>query len=192
LNEVCRGDVALIAQRTGYHARFSRVIYSGKPLACIRPGGRGLFGDAVLTKAAIESTASRAFTAQAGPERRVWLCVATRAGVEVCTAHLASHEADEAAANDPQCIELSALLARRAAGHTVIFGGDLNRYASCAPRGFWVRTDSAGHQDPGIQHIYGTGALRVPAARVLHAEHTDHDVLLLTARMRVRQKIHPR
>ena len=88
LNEACRGDVARIARRTGYHLRFSRVIYRGEPLRCVRPGGRGLFGDAVLTKAAIESTDSHDFEAQAGIERRRWLCVTTRVGVDVCTAHL--------------------------------------------------------------------------------------------------------
>jgi len=180
-NEACGGDVALIARRTGYHLRFSKVIYYGKPLPCIRPGGRGLFGDAVLTKAAIESTDSQAFEAQAGPERRLWLCVSTRVGVDVCTAHLASPETDEVAANDPQCAELRALLVRRAATRTVIFGGDVNRLPSCAPHGFWTRTDSSAHQDPGSQHVYGTGALRSPSARVLPATHTDHDVLLVRA-----------
>jgi hypothetical protein len=81
-NEACGSDVRLIARRTGYHLRFSRVIYQGEPLPCIHPGGRGLFGDAVLTKAAIESTDSQAFEAQAGPERRQWLCVSTRVAVD--------------------------------------------------------------------------------------------------------------
>ena len=180
-NEACGNDVALIARRTGYHLRFSRVIYYGKPLPCIRPGGRGLFGDAVLTKAAIESTDSQPFAAQAGPERREWLCASTRVGVEVCTAHLASPEPDEVAANAPQCAELRALLASRAAARTVIFGGDVNRRPSCAPHGFWTRTDSSAHQDPGSQHVYGTGALRSPSARVVPATHTDHDVLLVSA-----------
>src|SRR3954447_7751899 len=71
-NEACRSDVALIARRTGYHLRFSRVIYRGERLRCVRPGGRGLFGDAVLTEAAIESTDEQDFEAQAGIERR-WL-----------------------------------------------------------------------------------------------------------------------
>jgi endonuclease/exonuclease/phosphatase family metal-dependent hydrolase len=181
VNEACGGDVALIARRTGYHLRFTMVIYHGNPLPCVHPGGRGLFGDAVLTKAAITSTDSQAFQAQAGPERRRWLCVSTRAGVEVCTAHLASHETDEAAANDPQCAELSALLARRAATGTVIFGGDVNRRASCAPRRFWTRTDSSAHQDPGNQHVYGTDTLWPSAARLLPAAHTDHDILLVRA-----------
>src|SRR5947209_16675221 len=73
-NEACSGDVALIARRTGYHLRFARVIYNDKQLRCIKPHGRGLFGVAVLTKTAIESTSSHAFKTQAGPERRESLC----------------------------------------------------------------------------------------------------------------------
>jgi endonuclease/exonuclease/phosphatase family metal-dependent hydrolase len=182
-NEACRRDVALIARRTGYHLRFSTVIYYGRPLPCVRPGGRGLFGDAVLTKAAIQSTDTEAFKAQGGPERRRWLCVGTQIGVDVCTAHLASPEADEVAANEPQCAELRALLARRAAARTVIFGGDVNRRPSCAPRGFWTRTDRSAHQDPGSQQVYGTGAFRAPSALVEPATHTDHDVLLVRAHL---------
>jgi endonuclease/exonuclease/phosphatase family metal-dependent hydrolase len=181
VNEACSGDMARIARRTGYQLRFSRVIYGGRPLPCIDPAGRGLFGDAVLTRAAITSAVTHAFGAQAGPERRVWLCVSTRVGVEVCSAHLASHQAVEAAANEPQCIELRALLAGRAALHTVIFGGDVNGLGSCAPPGFWIRTDASAQQNGGIQHVYGTRALRSPTARVLRALHTDHDFLLVRA-----------
>jgi endonuclease/exonuclease/phosphatase family metal-dependent hydrolase len=182
-NEACRADVALIARRTGYHFRFSAVIYHGRDLPCIKPGGRGLFGDAVLTKSSIQNSDSHAFAAQAGPEQRQWLCAGTRMGVEVCTAHLASPERDEAAANAPQCAQLAAMLARRSAAHTVIFGGDVNRLSSCAPPSFWTRTDRSGRQDPGSQQIYGTAALRMPSARVLPAVHTDHDVLLVSARI---------
>ena len=181
-NEACRGDLARIARRTGYHLRFARVIYRGEPLQCIRPGGRGLFGDAVLTRAAIESADSREFRAQAGVERRRWLCVTTRAGVDVCTAHLAERTTAEAAANDRQCAELEMLLARRAAGRTLIFGGDVNRRGSCAPAGFWTRSDRSAGRPPGLQHAYGTGALRSPSAEVVPARHTDHDVLLVRAR----------
>ena len=186
-NEACRGDVVWIARQTGYEVRFSKVIYDGKPLPCVRPGGRGLFGDAVLTKAAIGSADSRPFEAQAGPERRQWLCVSTRIGVDVCTAHLASPERVEVAANDPQCAELRAVLTRRAAARTVIFGGDVNRRPSCAPPGFWTRTDGSAHQDPGRQQVYGTAALRSPAAQVLPAVHTDHDVLLVHAHLSARR-----
>ena len=137
-NEICRNDVALIARRTGYLVRFSRVIYLGERLRCVQPGGRGLFGHAVLTKAAIESTDSQDFEAQAGIERRRWLCVTTRVDVDVdvCTAHLNTRTTVEVAGNDGQCAELTALLARRAAARTVIFGGDVNRRHSCAPDGF--------------------------------------------------------
>ena len=89
--------------RTGFHLRFSSVIYYGKPLPCIHPGGRGLFGDAVLTKAPIQSSDSQPFKTQVGPEQRQWLCVSTRVAVDVCTADLASHETVEVAANAPQC-----------------------------------------------------------------------------------------
>jgi endonuclease/exonuclease/phosphatase family metal-dependent hydrolase len=185
VNEACSRDVAWIARQTGYHLRFSRVIYNRKPLPCVHPGGRGLFGDAVLTKAAIESGESRTFEAQAGPERRQWLCISTRVGVDVCTAHLASHETDEVAANAPQCAELRALLARRGAARAVIFGGDVNGRASCAPHGFWTRTDRFAHQDPGSQQVYGTAAFRSPSARAVPARHTDHDVLLVHAHLGV-------
>ena len=180
LNETCRDDVVRIARRTGYHLRFTRVVYAGKRLRCVRPGGRGLFGDAVLTEAAIASHESRDFEAQAGPERRRWLCVVTRAGVEVCTAHLNTRSPVEIAGNDAQCAELAALLARRAAARTVTFGGDVNRRdSSCAPDGLWTRTDESAEQAPGLQHVYGSGSLRSPSAEVVPAERSDHDVLLV-------------
>ena len=179
-NEACRSDVALIARQTGYHLRFSRVIYLGERLPCVQPLGRGLFGNAVLTKAAIESTDSQDFEAQAGIERRRWLCVSTGVGVDVCTAHLNTRATVEVVGNDAQCAELATLLARRAA-RTVIFGGDVNRRLSCAPEGFWTRTDRAAGQAPGLQHVYGSDALREPSAEVVPTTHSDHDVLLVRA-----------
>lgn len=183
LNEACGDDAASIARRTGYHLRFSIVIYGRGPLRCIRPVGRGFFGDAVLTRAAIESSESQAFKAQADIERRGWLCVTTRLEIDVCTAHLSERTPTEFAGNDGQCTELTALLARRAATRTVIFGGDLNRRSSCAPGGFWVRTDSSAHQDPGLQQVYGTGTLRSPASEVVPTMHTDHSILLVSAQL---------
>jgi endonuclease/exonuclease/phosphatase family metal-dependent hydrolase len=187
LNEVCRRDVARIARGTGYHLRFSRVIYGGRRLPCVRPGGRGLFGNAVLTEAATESTVSRDFKAQSGPERRRWLCVTTRAGVDVCAAHLNTRSPIEIAGNIAQCKELGRLLARRASTRPVLFGGDVNRRDSCAPDGFWTRTDRSADQAPGLQHVYGSDALRSPSAEVVPAEHTDHDVLLVRAHITGRQ-----
>jgi hypothetical protein len=181
VNEACRSDVARIARRTGYHLRFSRVIYGGERLSCVRPGDRGLFGDAVLTAAQADSAESRDFVAQAGPERRRWLCVTTT--VDVCTAHLNTRSRVEIAGNDAQCVELAALLARRAAARIVIFGGDVNRRRSCAPGGLWTRTDRSAGQAAGLQHAYGSGALRSPLAEVVPAAHTDHDVLVVRARL---------
>lgn len=182
-NEACGNDVALIARRTGYHVRFSSVIYAGRPLRCIRPGGRGLFGDAILTKSRIESGDGQAFEAQTDIERRQWLCVTIQADVDVCTAHLGERTPLEVAGNHGQCAELVALLARRAATHAVIFGGDVNRRSTCAPHGFWALTDRSAHQDPGLQQVYGTGAFRSPSAEVVPTRHTDHDILLVRARM---------
>jgi len=180
-NEACQSDVALIARSTGYHLRFSRVIYLGERLRCVQPGGRGFFGNAVLTKAAIESTDGQDFVSQAGIERRGWLCVTTRIDIDVCTAHLNTRTTIELTGNDAQCAELTALLARRAAARAVIFGGDVNRRPSCAPGGFWTGTDSSAGQTPGLQHVYGSGALRPPSAEVVPATHSDHDVLLVRA-----------
>lgn len=180
-NEACGNDVAAIARRTGYHASFSTVTYGRGPLECIRPGGRGVFGDAVLTRAAIVSSDHRAFVSQTDIEHRQWLCVTTQVDIDVCTAHLSERIPIEVAANNGQCAELKVLLARRAAARTVIFGGDLNRRSSCAPAGFWTRTDIAARQNPGLQQVYGTGALQSPSAEVLPASHTDHDVLVVRA-----------
>jgi endonuclease/exonuclease/phosphatase family metal-dependent hydrolase len=182
-NETCRRDVARIARRTGYHVRFTRVIYRGERLRCVRPGGRGLFGDAVLTEAPIKRTDSHDFETQAGIERRRWLCVTTRVDVDVCTAHLNTRSPIEVAGNDAQCIELAMLLARRAAARTVTFGGDVNRRRSCAPDGVWTRTDRSADQAPGLQHVYGSGTLRSPSAEVVPATHSDHDVLLVHAQL---------
>ena len=182
-NEACRGDVARIARGTGYRLRFSRVIYRGERLRCVRPGGRGLFGDAVLTKAVIETTDEHDFKAQAGIERRRWLCVTTRVAVDVCTAHLNTRSTIEVAGNNAQCAELTALIARRASARTVIFGGDVNRRRSCAPHGVWTRDDGSADQAPGLQHVYGSGALRSASAQVVPATHTDHDFLLVRAHL---------
>jgi len=182
-SEACRNDVTRIARETGYHLRFSIVIYGPRPFRCVRPGGRGLFGDAILTRGAILATQNHAFRGQAGPERRRWLCVTTRAGVDVCTAHLATRDAVEVAANDAQCTELAAVLHRRRDARAVIFGGDVNRPTPCAPAGFWIRTDASGGQSPGLQQAYGRGALRAPAVEVLPFAHSDHDVLIVRARL---------
>ena len=148
-NEACSGDVALIARRTDYHWRFSTVIYYGKPLACIRPGGRGLFGDAVLIRAAVDSSESHAFRAQAGPEQRRWLCVDTRPGVDVCTAHRLAR-ARRGGRKRPAVRRAQIVARASAASGTVIFGGDLNHRSACAPNGFWIRPTGQPVRTPAV------------------------------------------
>jgi hypothetical protein len=123
------------------------------------------------------------FPGETGIERRRWLCVSTRGDVDVCTAHLNTRSAVEVAGNDRQCAELAAVLARRPATRAVIFGGDVNRRPACAPAGFWTRTDASAHQDAGLQQAYGSGAFRSPSAQVLAFAHSDHDVLVVRARL---------
>jgi hypothetical protein len=161
-----------------------------------------LFGDAVLTEAAIASTDSQDFEAQAGIERRRWLCVTTRVDVDVCTAHLNTRSTVEVAG------ERGAVLrARRASrasrGRThrhlrwrrqrleellarpVTAGEELDRRRSCAPAGLWTRTDGSAEQAPGLQRVYGSSSLRSPSAEVVPATRTDHDLLLLHTHLTV-------
>jgi hypothetical protein len=183
LNEICRADVRRIARRVGYHLRFAIVVYAGERLPCVDPGGRGLFGNAILTRDRVIATAGRPFASQAGPEERRWMCVTTRRGT-VCGAHLEARLDDpDRVTNRAQCAEVGRVLTLYAArGRPVTFGGDMNRLSSCAPPGFWTRTDWAGGGIPGVQHVYGSRSLTRPVARVVRADLTDHDFLAVEAR----------
>ncbi|MEU6798999.1 endonuclease/exonuclease/phosphatase family protein [Nonomuraea wenchangensis] len=176
LNEACSGDVAQIAERTGYHYRFATIIYNGAPLACKTPAGRGEFGNAVLTKEAIRAAEDAPYSVFSGVEQRRWLCVTTARRVDVCTSHLSTDGEAAGSANSTQCGELAQVLASRA-GRPVVFAGDVNRRASCAPEGLWTLTDAAASQAPGIQHAYGnlTGA----QLEIERTTYTDHDALVI-------------
>jgi hypothetical protein len=183
VNEACRQDGVRIARRTAYHVRFVPVHYAGAPLRCVDPGGRGLFGHAVLTGRPIVRSESGIFQAQAELEERRWLCVSTRGGVDVCTAHLEKPDTSDAeAANEDQCVELGQVLSRRASGFT-LFGGDVNRRGSCAPPGSWSRTDAAADQSPGVQHVYGSPTIEDPVVQVLPSAFSDHDLMLVRAQL---------
>ena len=185
LNEVCRGDVANIAARTGYHWRFTRVPYLREPLPCRNPSGRGLFGNAVLTRAAVSRSVAGGFKAQDVLEQRRWLCVTTTQRVVVCTTHLeAPVSAATLVVNYRQCGELADLLAVRAARGPTLAAGDMNGYRSCAPESMWTRTDGEASQKAGIQHIYGSaGSLRAPSTTLVPATASDHDFVQVTARL---------
>src|SRR5438477_190972 len=169
-NEACSGDVALIAQRTGYHLRFSKVIYNGKPLPCRQPGGRGFFGDAVLSRPPILSAASQPFEAQAGPERREWMCVSIQIGIDVCTAHLAAHEPVEAAANELQCgqlpwVTLAAIL--RSSQITVVWPPPALSVTSTEGR--------SARPEPGLAVEELAGDIQVTGMARGFLDHVQHD-----------------
>ena len=184
LNEVCSGDAAMIARRTGYEMRFAAVLLAGEPLPCVDPRGRGVFGLAVLTRDGITTAHDQAFAVQAGAEQRRWMCVTTDRPVTVCTAHLSTPESAAARrVNDAECRELRGVLAQYDAAATTVFGGDVNRQAPCAPPTMWATADASATQAPGIQHIYGSTSLAEPAARVVPATYTDHDFFLTASRL---------
>ena len=183
MNEACRLDAVRIARRTGYRVRFVPVRYADELLPCVDPGGRGLFGLAVLTKSPVAGSESDVFRAQAELEERRWLCVSTVDGVDVCTAHLEAPDTDDAAAaNDGQCAELSRVLTDRGS-QSLLFGGDLNRRGSCAPAGAWNHTDAASDRLPGLQHVYGSTAFDDPVAEVVSWPFSDHDLLVVRAQV---------
>ena len=182
LNEACSGDAAEIARRAGYHVRFAPVIYRGAELPCVKPEGRGVFGNAVLTKERIVSSQDAAFEAQSGVEERRWICATTARRITACSSHLSTRGSLEAhAANDAQCAELAAVLSSYEGA--AVFGGDVNRQESCAPDGWWTLTDAAAAQAPGIQHVYGNHRLASPTGTVVPAVHTDHDFLRADTRL---------
>ncbi|MFC7724259.1 phosphatidylinositol-specific phospholipase C/glycerophosphodiester phosphodiesterase family protein [Nocardioides sp. GCM10028917] len=182
LNEACSGDAAEIARRAGYHVRFAAVIYRGAELPCVKPEGRGVFGNAVLTKERIVSSQDAAFAAQSGVEERRWICATTARRVTACSSHLSTRGSLEAqAANDAQCAELAALLSSYEGA--VLFGGDVNRQESCAPDGWWTLTDATAAQAPGIQHVYGNDRVATPTGTVVPAVRTDHDFLRADTRL---------
>lgn len=185
VNEACSGDIERIAAETGYQVRFATVIYRGTPFECVKPEGRGVFGNAVLTKERITASQDQPFTTQFGVEERRWLCATTARDATVCTAHLSTRGSDGArAANDAQCAELASTLARYHAMRPTIFGGDVNRQGSCAAPGMWTLTDSAASQAPGIQHSYGSDyGFLTPTAEIQSATYTDHDYLHANTRL---------
>jgi endonuclease/exonuclease/phosphatase family metal-dependent hydrolase len=184
LNEVCSRDVARIAEGTGYHWRFSTVLYGGRPLPCRAPSGRGVFGNALLAAVEITATVDRRFSAQSiDPEQRRWLCVATAQRVTVCTTHL-SAASEVGTAVLRQCAEFTEVLAVRARRGPTIAAGDMNKLGSCAPAGMWTHTDWGWAQKPGVQHAYGSAShLRAVTSKTLPATYTDHDFLYVRARL---------
>jgi endonuclease/exonuclease/phosphatase family metal-dependent hydrolase len=184
LNEVCEADVKELAARTGYFARFAAVSSYVLPDDCIDPGGRGVYGIAVLTKARITASVDRPFAAQErNSEQRRWLCVTTDE-TRVCTTHLEIRGRDRLdVANDAQCDEFARVLAEMGRDGPVITGGDVNRDDPCPAAGMWVRADGVARQAPGQQHVYATTDFEDPHTQIVPMEHTDHDTLMITSEL---------
>lgn len=179
LNEVCEQDVARIARKTGYRLRFVPVPVFDEPFPCTDPGGRGVFGLAVLTAGVVREVESRDFSTRSFIETRGWLCVTTDPAT-VCTAHLAPPVSPaDRRDNARECGELRAMLDRRAAAGPVVFAGDVNRSQPCVPDSMWSADDAAASQSPGVQHVYGSRSLGTPEVMTIASERTDHDVLVV-------------
>ena len=86
--------------------------------------------------------------------------------------------------NEAQCRELADLLAHRKHRGPLLASGDMNRAEPCAPPGMWTRTDAAALQSAGLQHVYGNSWFADPVVRVEPMRSTDHDALVVTARLR--------
>ncbi|HET7196214.1 MAG TPA: hypothetical protein VFI99_14615 [Nocardioides sp.] len=184
ITEACSADAAEIARRTGYRLRFAAVSYRGAPIPCVDPGGRGVFGLAVLAKDTITSSHGRAFAIQTRGEQRRWLCATTVRNVTICTAHLSTRDSTgQRVANDGECRELHDVLARRQRGGATVFGGDMNRQRTCAPATMSTNRDSAATQSAGIQHIYSSMPLDRSSLRVAAATYTDHDFLFAASNL---------
>ena len=183
LSEVCRADVEEMAAELAFQVRFTAVSSYRLPDDCIDPGGRGVFGIAVLTKAAITASVERPYATQSDLEQRRWLCVTTHEAT-VCTTHLEIRGRGRLdAVNDAQCVEFGQALRRLGTDRPVIAGGDLNRATDCAAPGMWVGTDNDAVQLPGSQHVYATTDFVGPRSRIVGMEYTDHDALVVTGHL---------
>jgi hypothetical protein len=99
----------------------------------------------------------------------------------VCTSHLSTDGTAPGSANSIQCAELGQVLATRGRTRPTIFAGDVNRSTSCAPKDVWTLTDAAATRLSGIQQAYGN--LVAPTAEVEPITFTDHDALIVRARL---------
>jgi endonuclease/exonuclease/phosphatase (EEP) superfamily protein YafD len=184
LSEVCRSDVEQIATDLGYEVRFAAVASYVLPDDCVDPGGRGVFGMAVLTRAPVLSSTGGPYRAQdKGIEQRRWLCVTTDE-TQVCTTHLEVRGRPRLdAVNDAQCREFAQVLRRLGGGRSLIAAGDLNRGGACAAPAMWIGTDRAAEQAPGKQQAYASEAFGAPQTSIVPMAYSDHDALVVTARL---------
>jgi endonuclease/exonuclease/phosphatase (EEP) superfamily protein YafD len=178
VTEACSGDAERIASAAGLHVTFFTVRIFGSALPCVDPGGRGMFGNAVLTSAPPLAVRDRPYNRQSDEEERRVVCAQTE-NLWVCGTHLSVRGYGFGPVNDAQCTELAGFLVRLSRIRPTLVAGDMNRRESCAPSGWWSESDGQALQLPGVQHVYGDGRLDPHAVEVHPMSHTDHDALVV-------------
>jgi Endonuclease/Exonuclease/phosphatase family len=180
LNEVCRGDIAVIERGFGAAAAAFRPAIDRRTGEAVRCVDGEQYGIAVLTRRPATLTTGGIYPTQdpVGPEQRAWLCV-DATDYTTCTTHLDNGNTAVARA---QCDYLlgTALPSMRARGWpaSAVLGGDFNLRAdvqSCLASGD-RRID-----DGGVQNVVVTSAFAITSQRLLDMrDTTDHPGLLVT------------
>ena len=191
LNEICRGDVSVLARalsdsehRGVVAAAFKAAVQPGSddPVHC-RNGQR--YGIGLLARLTPPdrryTTSSGRYRAQdsGDTEERVWLCLHADARFYACTTHL-TNTSPSVALRQCRYLMDTALPALRTSADPLILGADLNLGAggssdtqACMPSGV-VDTD-----DDGSQHIVVSAPLTITASRPIDMHGTtDHPGLL--------------
>lgn len=199
LNEVCRDDVAVLAQAlsaahrgkavaSGFEAVVERT--TGRPNRCVNGQEYGVGVLASLGSAAAGyRSLGGVYPSQdpADPEERVWLCVEVPARLLACTTHTASTSTAVAFAQCRYFMDSALPMVRRQLGEVpVVLGADLNIPAAsspgpqaCLPSGY-RRTDDGSRQDVVVSP---TVAIRSHLVVDMRGA-TDHPGLLVDLTLR--------
>jgi hypothetical protein len=194
VNEVCRGDVSVLAQAlssTFPAARVAKAFTSarnGATQAPVRCENSQQYGDGVLVVVPSSAPGSRSYRGvypvqdPRDIEQRVWVCIGLARRMSACTTHTASTSATFAI---DQCRYLLGsavpILSGGDGGNPVILGADLNLAArgspspqSCLPSGY-QRVD-----DDALQDVVVSPGVEVRSHSVLDMDDTtDHPALLV-------------
>ncbi|HZC69589.1 MAG TPA: endonuclease/exonuclease/phosphatase family protein [Jatrophihabitans sp.] len=194
LNEICRGDVSVLARAMSSTYRGAVIASAFKAAADRRTNGPyrcqdgERYGIGVLARMPSSASAYRSYSGgypmqdPGDPEERVWLCIDVATEFIACTTHAASTSTTLAFAQCRYLLTSAVPMVRSQNGDDpVVLGADLNlpvgdapEPQSCVPDGY-QRTDDGARQDivtsPGF-------ALRSRAVIDMHGT-TDHPGLLV-------------
>ena len=182
LNEVCRADVEKMAAELGFQVRFAAVASFRLPDDCIDPGGRGVYGIAVLTRASITGSVEHPFAAQSDLEQRRWLCVTTEEAT-VCTTHLEIRGRSPARRRERRAVRRvrTGPPTRRPADHR----GRRHEPRPGLRRSRHVGGDRLAEQPRplGISMCTPPPTSWGHEIRILRMDYTDHDAVVLSGRL---------